>query len=187
MVDDGCAQCQPAGAVPHGVALFAVLQLQDGLCQEPGGLPWLHPRYVRLLTLRAVLAPHNHILLLWPIQFGPSLPHILPPALLASPRGIVRSVASTLRVASHVRFYTVTVHGSAVLNGISRLGAIKHTGLHLESQEPRYYAQLPRALRLQGTVSAMGVDVLCSDHAWNGSERRNVRYCRRTQYVFFSA
>lgn len=171
MVDDGCAKCESAGAVPHGVALFAVLQLQDGFCQKPGASPQMYFVYNCMLTLCAVLAPHNYVLLLWAIQSGPSLPHILPSAVLTSPRGVVRAVASTLCMASYIRFDITTLYGPAVFNGVSRLRPVKHAGLYLESKEPRYHAQLLGPFRIQSAILAMGVDVLRPCHAWNRTER----------------
>ena len=114
-----------------------------------------------------VLAITHNLFLLRPAQSRPSLPHILPPALCATPRGIVRSLHGALCMAPHIRFYPPPLHCTHVFHGLPRLRPLKHPHLHLEQEEPRYHAQLPRSARVQGAVPSLGVVGIFPHHAWH--------------------
>ncbi|KAJ4302637.1 hypothetical protein N0V90_001526 [Kalmusia sp. IMI 367209] len=66
-----------------------------------------------------------------------------------------RTVASPLFVAPHIRFNAAPMHGSDAVYGVLGLGFVKYPSLHLESQEPRYHAELLGGVCLQGTVPSL--------------------------------
>lgn len=73
-------------------------------------------------------------------------------------------------MASHLRVYAPPLHCAHILHGLPRLGSVQHAHLHLEQEEPRHNAQLPRAIGLQGAVLALGAVGLFADHARDGTQ-----------------
>jgi hypothetical protein len=130
----------------------------------------LHPQPWPFVLTCTVLETTHHLLLLRPTESRPALPHLLPPAIRATSRGIVRSLYGTLCMAPHVRFHAPSLHRAHVLHGFPRLGSQQHAHLHMEQEEPRHNAQLPRAAGLQGAILAVGADGLFAHHAWDGTQ-----------------
>ena len=139
LVDDGGAECKCAGAMPHHLALPAVLQCAHCLLQEPG-------QFIAVSTHRCsyscpiVLETTHNLLLLRPPQSRPPLPHLLPPAIRATTRGIVWPLDGTFRMAPHFRFHPPPLYCAHLLHGLPRLRSVQHAHLHLEQKEPRHNA-----------------------------------------------
>ena len=135
-VDNSNSLDKCLGPMQSSHTLSAILQSKSGLCQESSELCNYPLTNARLTSNVSVLATLDNILLLRPLQPRPTVPHLLPPAVLAPPRGVVRPVASPLFMAPYFRFDPASVHGSLVLHGLPWFRFVQHTGLHLESQEP---------------------------------------------------
>jgi hypothetical protein len=169
MVDDGSAERKCAGPVPHPLAIPTLLQCADSLLQEPG--MFLNHNNEKLSVDGAiVLATDYDLLLLWPAQPRPSLPHLLPPALFAPTRRILRTITSPLLLAAYLRLDASSLYSARVLNGLPRVGAQQYTYIHMESQEPGYIAQFPGPTGVQSPLPSMGSVVLLSHHARNGTK-----------------
>lgn len=70
------------------------------------------------------------------------------------------------------------------LTALPGLVALFQPGLHLESQEPRYAAQLFGSARLLCAIPTLGVDGFQPGRARERSKRRNLRRDSRTYLVF---
>lgn len=79
-----------------------------------------------------VLATCNDVLLLWAIKSRPPLPYILPPALFAPTRRVVRTLARPLLMAFNICFFTATLHCAHVLHGFFGIRSQQHPHIHLE-------------------------------------------------------
>lgn len=143
------------------------------------------PTPASLLTklLCLVLASCNHLFLLWPAEFRSAIPHLLPSAVLAPRRRIVRPFPRPLLVASCLCVYTSPLHSAHIVHGIPRLCSFKHPDLYLESQESRCHAQFPGSARLQGTVPPVGAFVLFARLVRNRAQGRHVWHCSGAQYA----
>jgi hypothetical protein len=96
--------------------------------------------YLGFADQKAVLAASDDLLLLRPSQPRSALPHLLPPAVFAPPRGVVRSLTQPFLMAPHLRFHTPPLHSAHILHGLSRLCPKQHPHLHLEPEEPGHAA-----------------------------------------------
>lgn len=113
---------------------FRTVFFKSQVSLDEGTMPWI------LLTETLVLETGNNVSLLWAPQPRSSLPHLLPPALLPSPRGVLWPLTRPLLMAPHVRFYTSPLHGAYTFHGFLRHCAVEHVDLYLEQEEPGHNA-----------------------------------------------
>jgi len=139
LVVDGGAECECAGAIQHHLTLLAILHCTHCLLQEPGQSIAV-PTHRRLYSCPIVLETTHNLLLLQPFQSQPTIPHLLPPAIHATTRGIVWPLDGTLPIAPHLCFHNLPLHCIHHLHGLPRLRFVQHAHLHLEQKEPRHNA-----------------------------------------------
>ena len=83
-----------------------------------------------------VLAPPNHIPLLWPPLTRPSLPRLLPNPLLATPRRILRALPRALLLAPPLRNNLPHPPLSPSIHALPRPPPLQHPRLHLVPSKP---------------------------------------------------
>ena len=124
------------------------------------------PRYVhqkeernKKLTL-VVLAPIHILPLLRTAKPRPSLPRLLPPAIFAPPRGVVRPVTGALLLAALLRHGLPPMYIAIALHALYGHRAVLQPRLHLESPQPRHAPQLLGHAGVHGALSPVGSDGL---------------------------
>jgi len=194
---DGChGRNLDIGPMPHHHPVPIILQFPRRIRQKPGktsrDLLWRPARLSRghsrqRLTVfgSIVLAPPNHLPLLWPPLPRPPLPRLLPPALLPPPRRILRPLPRALLLATPLRHQHPPLPLPHALDALPRLGSQQLTGLYLVAAQPGDEIELLGAAGVYGAVPAVGVDGVQFGAAWERAEGRDLwRYCG-TWYALF--
>ena len=113
-------------------------------------------RDMGLITV--VLAASHNVSLLRTAQPGLALSCLLPTAVLASPRRVVRPIPGALLLASLLRHDLPPTPFAVPLPSVPRNGAVVESGVHLEPAESGDTAQLPGDPGVHGAVPAVGID-----------------------------
>ncbi|KAJ6782901.1 hypothetical protein PWT90_04890 [Aphanocladium album] len=114
----------------------------------------------------AVLAPRNVVPLLRPVLDQSTLPHILPPEILAASRRVLRSVTSALLLAPALRNGQPHHPVAAGLAAVSGTPALFDPRLHLVSEKPRHAAQLLGRACVHGSLPADEILGVVIGHIW---------------------
>lgn len=137
------------------------------------------------LMASAVLAPRDVVPLLRSILDQSTLPHLLPPTILASSRRIIWPITSSLLLAFALRNGQSHRHVSPRLIAFPRASALFDSRIYLVPEKPRHAAQLLGGPRLHCSVPAVGVDGLQPHYARQHPQRRNHGRRHRAHLVLF--
>ena len=109
-----------------------------------------------------VLAPPDHLHLLWALIPRPPLPRLLSPTLLSPPGRKQWPIARPLFLAPCLCHRLPPLPFATALHSLPRLGAEFDAGVHMEPTKPGNEALLLGAAGVYGAIPAMGLDGLQS-------------------------
>lgn len=113
-------------------------------------------RAMGLITV--VLAASHDVSLLRTAQPGLALSCLLPTAVLASPRGVIRPIPGALFMASLLRHDLPPAPFAVPLASVPGNGAVVEPCVHMEPAESGDAAQLPGDPGVHSAVFAVGID-----------------------------
>lgn len=131
-----------------------------------------------------VLETHYYLCLLRSLVARPRLPCLLPPAIFAITRRIIRSIASSLLVAPIICDRISHLHVPDGIDAILGTPTFLNTRVYLVETESRRKPELLGFNSLQGSMAAMGIDGIQSGCPWSHSKRR-ADGCRCWTYLVF--
>lgn len=135
-------------------AVFVKSQVSRSLClicMRASANSWMND---------TVLATLDDVSVLRPFLTRPTLSHILPTALCATTRRIIREIRCLFLMATPLCHGESDCIVAARLYAVPRTPALIHTRLYLGSSQPRHQAKLPWFTCLHSSVSAVGIDGL---------------------------
>lgn len=83
-------------------------------------------------------------------------------------------------MATYLRCFLPTLYSANVLHGLPWFCTQQYPYLHLEPEESRYDAELPRSAGFQGAISTLGSDAVWHLPTWFCAEGRDLRHDRRS-------
>lgn len=159
--------------MPNRQPLPTILQLPDCILPSTSTLPpeFYHiSRKTCTTNKRTVLASPDHLPLLRPPLARPSLPRLLPDALLPPPRRILRSLSGALLLAPPLQHNLPDPPLSPRIHALPWATPLLNIRLHLVPAQPRHTTLLPGPTGLHSAVSAVGVNGLQSCGSWHDPE-----------------
>lgn len=125
------------------------------------------PRRVRQIP---ILAPPNHIPLLWQTKPRPHLPRVLSPAILATPGGILRPIAGAFRLVDFLRDELAADHFAVSLAAVFGDRVELESGVYLGAAESGDKVEFSGAVGVSGAVFAVGAYGVYSDCVQDGAK-----------------